>query len=139
MLENEFVEKGTFTRLNPGKRAIRLILGVAFMAYFVWQLTVYDVLLTTNFLLIPWGKWIGVVILFYFFSDVFNIGFNRRWGRRPHYAFLILLGAALGSDWFLFGTFWGPPAGWMVYLMQQFTAGTIGVAHLLAAAMATPG
>ena len=139
MLENNFVEKGTFTRLTTEKRAIRLTFGVAFMAYFVWQLPGYDVLLTRDFLLIPWGKWIGVVILFYFFSDVFNIGFNRRWGRWPQYAFLLLLGAAVASDWFLFGSLWVPPEGGLVYLMQQFTALSIGIGFLSSAFLASPG
>ncbi len=139
MLDFDFVEKGTFARLTPKQRIVRFCIGGLLIAYFVWQLTVYETLLTTDFLLIPWGKWIGVAILFYWFSDVFNIGFDRRWGRRPHYAFLILLGAAIVSDWFLFGTFWGPPAGWLVYLMQQFTAVSIGIGFLFSAFLATPG
>ena len=139
MLGNEFVEKGTFTRLPPGKRAIRVILGVALIAYFVWQITVYDVLLTTDFLQIPWSKWIGILILFYFFGDVLNIGFNRRLGRWPHYAFLVLLVGAIASNGFLYGAFWGPPAGWLVYLMQQITAVSIGISFLFSAALAVPG
>lgn len=138
MLENNFVELGTFERLKPGKRVVRLIIGVALIAYFVWQLPGHGVLTTTEFPLAA-GKWIGVGILFYYFSDVFNIGFNRRWGRGPQYGFLILLGAALVADWFLFGAVWGPPAGWLVYLMQEFTAGTIGLAHIISAVLAAPG
>ena len=48
MLENKYVEMGTFSRLNSGKRAMRLVLGVALIAYFIWQLTVYDTLLSTE-------------------------------------------------------------------------------------------
>ena len=139
MLDFEFVEKGTFSRLNPQKRIIRFGIGAALIAYFVWQLTVYETLLTTDFLLIPWTKWIGIAIFFYFFSDVFNIGFNRRWGRWPQYGFLILLGAAIGFTLLRLGTFWGPAAGWPVFLMQQFTAAMLGVAHIISAILATPG
>lgn len=138
MLENKFVELGTFNRLNPGKRAIRLIFGMAFIAYFIWQLPKYDVLTTTEFPLIP-GKWIGVVILFYFFGDVFNLGFNRRWGRWPQYTFLVLLGLAVIVNFMLYGTIWGPPAGWLIFLMQQFTAVLIGIGFILSAALAAPG
>ena len=138
MLENSFVELGTFKRLKPVKRAMRLIFGMALIAYFIWQLPKYDVLTTTEFPLIP-GKWIGVAILFYFFGDVFNLGLNRRWGRWPQYAFLILLGAAIGSDWLFFGTFWGPPAGWLIFLLQQFTALMIGIGFIFSAALAAPG
>lgn len=139
MLENNFVELGTFNRLKPGKRALRLIIGMALIAYFMWQLTVYDTLLTKDILLVPWGKWIGAAILFYWFSDVFNTGFNRRWGRWPQTIFLVLLGSAVIGDFMLYGTIWGPPAGWLVYLMQQFTAFMIGIGFILSAALATPG
>ena len=139
MLDLNCVEKGTLAQLSPQKRFLRFGFGAALLAYFVWQLTVHETLLTTDILLIPWGTWIGVAIFFYWFSDVFNIGFNRRWGRWPHYAFLILLAAAIVSDWMLFGTFWGPPAGWLVYLMQQFTAAMIGIGFILSAALAVPG
>ena len=139
MLDFNFVEKGTFAKLTPQQRILRFLFGAALIAYFVWQLTLYETLLTTDFLLIPWGKWIGVAILFYFFSDVLNIGFNLRWGRWPQYVFLILVGVAILFDLFRYGTFWGPPAGWLVYLMQQFTAGMIGVAHIISAVLATPG
>ncbi len=138
MLENKYVELGTFNRLNPGKRAIRLIFGMALIAYFIWQLPKYDVLTTTEFPLIP-GKWIGVAILFYFFGDVFNLGFNRRWGRWPQYTFLVLLGLAVIVDFMLYGTIWGPPAGWLIFLMQQFTAVLIGIGFILSAALAAPG
>lgn len=138
MLENKFVDLGTFNRLDPGKRAIRLIVGMALIAYFIWQLQKFGLLAATEFPLIL-GKWIGVAILFYFFGDVFNIGFNRRWGRWPQYAFLILLGVAVVSDFALYETFWGPPAGWLVFLMQQFTALMIGIGYLLSAALAAPG
>lgn len=97
-----------------------------------------DVLITTEFPLIP-GKWIGVAILFYFFGDVFNLGFNRRWGRWPQYIFLVLLGLAVIVDFMLYGKFWGPPAGWLIFLLQQFTALVIGVGFLLSAALAAPG
>ena len=139
MLEFDFVEKGTFARLNPQKRIVRFCIGAALIAYLVWQLTVYETLLTTDFLLIPWGKWIGVAILFYFFSDVFNIGLNRRWGRWPQYAFLILVGAAIGFNLVRTGTFWGPAAGWPVYLMQQITAGMLGVGFIISSVLAIPG
>lgn len=139
MLENKFVELGTFNRLNPGKRALRLIFSMAMIAYFVWQFTAYDTLLTTSFLLIPWGQWIGVAILFYFFSDVFNLGFNRRWGRRPQAIFLVLLALAVIADFMFYGSVWGPPAGWLVYIMQQFTAVMIGTGFILSAVSASPG
>ena len=139
MLDFYFVEKGPFAKLTPQKRILRFLIGGLLIAYFVWQLTVYETLLTTDFLLIPWGKWIGVAILFYFFSDVFNIGFNRRWGRWPQYSFLILVAAAIGFNLLRTGTFWGPAAGWPVYLMQQITAGMLGVGFIISSVLAIPG
>ena len=138
MLENKFENLGTFNRLNPGKRVIRLIFGMALIAYVIWQLPKFGVLTTTEFPLIP-AKWIGVAILFYFFGDVFNIGFNRRWGRWPQYIFLVLIGVAICTDFILYGGFWGPPAGWLIYGMQEFTAAMIGIGFLASAALASPG
>ena len=83
MLKNTFVERGTFAGLSPSKRIIRGVFGGALIAYFIWQLPKYGMLVNTDFPVVP-GKWIGMAILFYFFADVFNIGFNRRWGRWPH-------------------------------------------------------
>ena len=138
VLDYDFQAIGTFKRLSGKQRLVRAAIGLALLAYFLWQLPKVGVLVGSEFPLNP-GKWIGIAILFYFFSDVFNIGFNRRWGRWPQYGFLILLGAAIGFNLLRYGTFWGPAAGWPVYLMQEFTAGTIGLAHLLSAATAAPG
>ncbi len=138
MLKNTFVERGTFARLSPSKRIIRGVFGGALIAYFIWQLPKYGILVNTDFPVIP-GKWIGMAILFYFFADVFNIGFNRRWGRWPHYIFLILVGAAILFDLYQYGGLWGPPAGWLLFSMQQFTAGMIGLGFILSAILASPG
>ncbi len=138
MLEFDFVEKGTFAKLNAQKRIIRFLIGIALIAYFIWQLSDPARLIGVEFPL-SIGNWIGVAILFYFFSDVFNIGFDRRWGRWPQYVFLGLVGAAIVGDLIGYGTFWGPPAGWLVLLMKEVTAGTIGLAHILSGALATPG
>ena len=62
MLEFQFVEKGTFAGLTPQNRIMRFLMGTSLIAYFVWQLTVYEALLTTDILLIPWHGWIGVAI-----------------------------------------------------------------------------
>ncbi|MCZ6557973.1 MAG: hypothetical protein O7A69_09375 [SAR324 cluster bacterium] len=139
VLEYQFVEKGTIARLNPQKRILRLVIGGVLVAYYVWQFTVYEIFLKTDFLLIPWGIWFGVIIPFYFLSDVVNIEFNRRWGRWPQYGFLILLGVAILFDWIWYRTYWGPPAGWLVSLMSQITGVTIAIAHVISAVLATPG
>ena len=67
MLKNTFVERGTFARLSPSKRIIRGVFGGALIAYFIWQLPKYGMLVNTDFPVVP-GKWIGMAILFYFFA-----------------------------------------------------------------------
>ena len=85
------------------------------------------------------GAWIGIGIMFYFFSDLFNIGFNRSWGRWPHYIFVLLLVIGIGVNYVHHGGFWGAATGWLVYVMYMTVTVAIGLSFMGAAVLATPG
>ena len=137
MSGNDFVEAGTYSRPGPIGRTVRIILGIALIALFIFDLTAYKLLTRMEF---PISTiWIGVVFFFYLFSDIFNIGFDRRWGRWPQYIFITLVAAAILIDIIQYGSFWGPPVGWLIYLMFQFATGFTGVAFILSAILANPG
>jgi hypothetical protein len=138
MLEYQFVERGTLPAPTPQKRVVRLLCGAALLAYVIWQAPQYGLFTGTGLPLLP-GSWIAIAILFYFFGDIFNIGLNRRWGRWPQGALLALLAGAVLMDLFLYGTFWGPPAGWLIHGFQLFSAFVLAVAFLVSAFTAAPG
>ena len=77
--------------------------------------------------------------MFYFLNDVFNIGFNRRWGRWPQYSFVLLVAGAILIDFAQYGGFWGPPVGWLIHLMMVGVGGIIALSFLLSAILASPG
>ena len=137
MPEHRFVAIGTLSKAGPMGRIVRMVIGLAMAAWVIWKLRTHEVLTGMEFP--ASGIWIGVLIMFYFLSDVFNIGFNRRWGRWPQYSFVLLVAGAILIDFAQYGGFWGPPVGWLIHLMMVGVGGIIALSFLLSAILASPG
>ena len=131
----DFVEAGTMAKPLPIGRAARLIAGVGALFYFVWNISRYTDLVGSS---VP-GYWVGVGFAFWFFSDLWVVGFSRNWGRWPQLAVFPFALALVISDLVAYGSAWGPPLAWGVFIFTEFFFGLIGVSFVLAAVLAVPG
>ena len=137
MSQRYSMEKNTLSQPGRMGRGVRVLGGIAMLAWFASNLRDYEFLTGNEFPVN--GTWIGVVIMFYFFGDLFKIGFNRSWGKWPQVVFLFLLAAGVVFNYVDHGGFWGAPTGWLVYLMYMTVAAFIGVSFILGAILVTPG
>ncbi len=85
------------------------------------------------------GFWIGVVLAFALLSWTVNLGFNRPWGARPFVAALIIAGAAGLYSAAIMGSLWSPPLLVVLWGLTIYVHGHMGICHVLAAVMGTPG
>ena len=137
MAGNSGVTGGSLSRPGLIGRIVRLLAGIAMLVWFASNLKDYAFLTSNEFPVN--GTWVGIGIMFYFFSDLFNIGFNRSWGRWPQYVFVLLLVIGIGVNYVHHGGFWGPATGWLVYLMYMTVDAAIGLSFIVGAVVATPG
>ena len=133
----DFVEPGTIPKPLPIGRAGRLIFGVGALFYFALLMIHRDALLGTHVPELGW--WVGVFFAFYYLPDLVVVGFSRPWGRWPQAAGLLIALVLLVADFMAYGTGWAPPLGWGVFIFTAFYFGLIGVAFIVAAALAVPG
>ena len=133
----DFVEAGTIKRPLLFGRVSRLVVGVGTLFYFIWNLTRYTDLVSSD---VPeGGYWIGVGIAVWYFSDLVVVGFSRPWGRWPQIAILPLALALVVADLAAYGDAWGPPLGWGVFLFTELFFGFIGISFVFGALFAVPG
>jgi hypothetical protein len=131
--ERQLPKPGIFGRVG------RFLVGIFALSFLP------EVLPHTNFLVktppstSSFNYFFGVAIAFWLLPDVVNIGFNIRWGRRSQQLFLWLAAVAIVADLVYYGALWGPPLGWLVLSMSVFTLGYLGLSHVLAALIGTPG
>lgn len=85
------------------------------------------------------GFLVGVAIAFWVLPDVVNIGFDVRWKRRSQSLFLTLVAVTIGIDLVLYRNLWGVPLGLAIWTMAVFTHTYLGISHILAAIIGTPG
>ena len=133
----DFVEPGTLPKPLPIGRTGRLLFGVGALFYFAWLVIHYDALVGTT--LPDWGWWIGLFFAFYYFPDLVIVGFSRSWGRWPQAGALVVALGLLVADFAAYDTGWAPPLGWGVFIFMTFFYGLIGVAFVVASALAVPG
>ncbi len=125
---------------GPIGRSIRVGLGLATLSLLLPLLTVWRAGLWGGELPVrDVGFWVLVFLALWGTSYVFNIAFGLSWGQKTRTG--IVAGAGLAG---LVGVIAGggfPNAVFGVYLWAWFVAltGLLGPAHLLAAALGTPG
>jgi len=125
--------------VQPGKigKIVRIVIGFAMAAWVIRVLTSYEIMTSMVFPIS--GIWIGIAFMLYYLSDLFNIGFNRRWQRWPQIGFLVVVAIGIVISFLQNGSFWGPTVGWPIFIMTIVVAGFIAISFLLATFFATPG
>ena len=133
----DFVEPGTIPKPLPIGRAGRLMFGVGSLFFFAWLVIQRDALVGSSVPELGW--WVGVFFALYYLPDLFVVGLSRPWGRWPQAAGLLIALALLVADFAAYDTGWAPPLGWGVFVFLAFFFGLLGVAFIVAAALAVPG
>ena len=133
----DFVEPGTRPRPLAIGRVTRLGFGILLGFAFTWNLLSYRVLTDSDFPLNTY--WIGVVIAWWYSSDLVVVGFGLRWGRWPQFAAIAAVLALVVADLVAYGEIWDLPLAWAVFLYTEFVFGFFAISFVLAAALAVPG
>lgn len=122
----------------PG-RTLRVALGIAVLSW-LWALgTGWRTLWSGQ---VPWGNWgfwLLLAFAVYYTPTVFGLRFARQAGHWPLLGVAAALAAAAGASWLTSGSPAGPAFGTALWLWLAAFAALLGVAFLLAAALATPG
>lgn len=129
----------TVVKPGPIGRIGRFVLGSLSLSFVTGILPYYSRFINSNPLDNSSPYLIGVLIAFIVLNDVVNIGFNVSWRRRSQAIFLVLVLLAIAVDLLLYGSMWGPPMGIVIFLMSILTHLYLGISHILAALIATPG
>jgi hypothetical protein len=83
--------------------------------------------------------WLGVALSFYFLAYVVNVGFTITWGRWLQLITVLVAMASVVLDLSVYGSFWGPPLGLLVFVLLAYVTGHLGLSFILAGLLATPG
>jgi len=138
MRAGRFENPGTFERPGPLGRVVRIAAGCAFFYFFVITVTQYGSYVSLALPRHPM-RWFGVALSFYVLADVVNVGFTRSWGWWPQ---LVFGGAALFAmvfDLLQYGSLWGPPLGFLIFLLLAYVTGHLGLSFILAGVVGVPG
>ncbi|MFQ5628445.1 MAG: hypothetical protein ACE5I1_06775 [bacterium] len=133
-----FDSPGTLKKPGPIGRVVRLGFGVLCLWFFYTLIAIGPNFFIENFFYLP-GIWFSVIMGFYVFPYVVNIGFTVRWGRWPQHTFLMLAAIAGAAGYFQFGEVWAPPLGFLLYGWLLYVYAHLGFSFLLSAVLATPG
>ena len=133
----DFVEPGTIEKPLTIGRFGRFIFGLGTLLYLAWLIINSSEFVGSD--LPNWYWWFGAGFAFWYFSDLVVVGFTRNWGRWPQVAVIPIALALVVSDLAAYGSAWGPPLGWGVFLFTTFYYGFIGVSFLLGGIFAVPG
>ncbi len=141
----QFEQTGSLSSPGPIGRLVRLGLGLwityAFFQFldigfldaqkadrfFSWQTPTHS------------SFWIAVLIFFWVFPYVFNIGFSRNWRRKPQWLLVGALVVAATVGYALEGSLWSPAMGWLILIWLLYVTAHLGFSFLLAAVLGTPG
>ena len=136
----DFVEAGTTPQPLTIGRLMRLAFGAGLGFLFVRNFVdAFPAVVGRDLAEIDVGFWIGVGFAFWFLPDLFTVGLSRIWGRRPQAAVAGAAAALVVVDLVAYGSLWGPPLGWAVFVSAQFAIGFFALSFLFAALFAVPG
>ncbi len=119
-------------------RAGKLLVG-AVQLYFVYFLLSGTELLGSAQAPDGAGLWIGAALAFSLLPWTLNLGFNRKWGKWPLAAVGTLAVLAAAFDSVAYGHPWGLPLALLVFVVSAYVHVHMGVSHVLAGIVATPG
>ncbi len=138
-LETHFEPAGSLDPPGPIGRLLRLAIGL-------WLLLALSNLLFGGWSALVsegaptrWEWWLFMAVAFWLLPPVVNIGFTRSWRRKPQAVLAVALGSAVVADLVLYGTWWAPPLGALVWLWLVYFSAHLGGAFVLSAIIATPG
>ena len=137
MPHGDFAEPGTTPRPLAIGRMARLGFGITLGFVFSWNILNNTDRAGSDFPLS--GYWIGVVVAWWYFSDLVVVGFGRRWGRWPQVAVLPPALALVAIDLVAYGEIWDLHLAWSIFLFTQFVLGLFAASFFLAAVFAVPG
>ena len=133
----DFQEAGTIPRPLPLGRALRLLFGVGCIFLFIWYISEYTALVGSD---VPdAGFWVAFGFAFWYLPDMVVVGFSRAWGRWPQAVAAGVALALVAADLVAYGSAWGPPLGWSLFMLTELFYGLLGVSFVLAAVLAVPG
>ncbi|MEE9173783.1 MAG: hypothetical protein V3U30_02265 [Thermoplasmata archaeon] len=139
-----YVKPGTLVRPGPWGRVGRLVIGGLQVSATTLALLYANIFLQPEKafqinLFVPIYIGISSVIALRWLSYMVNIAFRVTWGGRLYWVLLGLVALTLVLSLALFGAVWAPPFSLLVFLVILYTTGHLGVSHVLAAILATPG
>jgi hypothetical protein len=133
-----FEKPGSLPKPGPIGRMVRIVSGCALLYFFIVTLTNFG-----NYIGLTVPKhplmWLGVALSFYFLAYVVNVGFTITWGRWLQLITVLVAMASVVLDLSVYGSFWGPPLGLLVFVLLAYVTGHLGLSFILAGILATPG
>ena len=133
-----FDNQGTIQAPGPIGRVVRFLLGV--LSLFVVSTLVVNIdYLTGPTFPGPGGWWFGLAFGVYLFPDVFIIGFSVPIRRKRLYLITAILASLLAVAGWVMGNAWHPFLAWFIEVWLVYIYGHLGVSHILASILATPG
>lgn len=138
-IETRFEEPGSLHPPGPMGRLFRLLAGLWLLAALYQLLRVGWGVLVAEAPPADWTWWAFIAIAFWITPPVVNIGFTKNWQRRPQLAVAVAAAVAVVFDLALWGSWWAPPLGAVVWLWLVYFSAHLGLSFVLAAALRTPG
>ena len=124
---------------NPGPigRSARIVAGVVYLVF-----SILTLLSVRGYFRIgaPAGAWwLFAGLSLYLLPMVTDIAFGRSWGSRSQILVLALIGIGAVVDLVVYGNFWGPPLGGLLYGLIGVIFGFTGLSFMLAGIIGLPG
>jgi hypothetical protein len=120
-------------------RTLRIVIGALQIWFLIQVLPYFDDYVNTQ----PNASWIpyaiAIAFAFYAFPLVVNLGFRVQWGEKFRLGYFVVIAAAIVFDLFAYGNIWGPPLGLLLYILGVYVHAHLGVAHVIAGLIGTPG
>jgi len=86
-----------------------------------------------------WTWWVFMAVGFWLLPYVVNIGLTKDWRRKPQVALAAALAATVVANVVIYGTWWAPPLGALVWMWLVYFSAHLGGSFTLSAVLATPG
>ncbi len=141
-MKTHFEEPGTFPRLGPIGRTVRVVFGVLILYFLVYSLLErwHGWVETREGWELPGGPWyVGVLLAAYLLPTTIDRLFTVNWGWRSQLVWGALVVGLGAFDLVHYGSLWAAPLGGFLLLTIVFVFGVIGVSFLVQSVAATPG